>query len=179
MGDMLPAGRPAQRDVGDALEVDRIEEHVEEQFREQGQREEPGPPSAFPHRGDTFDHKQDAQPQPEREPDPGVQREHHQEDQQQVGPQCDHTVADPQLLGPVIDELGPLEEAVGELGALGRVRVIEERQGFKIGCVEEAAWRLGFISDAELRELAGPLMKSGYGEYLVRLLDTGRYGGAR
>ncbi|MFI7544413.1 glucose-1-phosphate thymidylyltransferase RfbA [Actinoplanes sp. NPDC049599] len=59
------------------------------------------------------------------------------------------------------------------------VRVIEERQGFKIGCVEEAAWRLGFISDTELRELAGPLMKSGYGEYLVRLLDTGRYGGAR
>jgi len=58
------------------------------------------------------------------------------------------------------------------------VRVIEERQGFKIGCVEEAAWRLGFISDAELRELAGPLMKSGYGEYLVRLLDTGQYGGA-
>ena len=59
------------------------------------------------------------------------------------------------------------------------VRVIEERQGFKIGCVEEAAWRQGFISDTELRELAGPLMKSGYGEYLVRLLDTGRYGGAR
>jgi len=57
------------------------------------------------------------------------------------------------------------------------VRVIEERQGFKIGCVEEAAWWLGFISDDELRELAGPLMKSGYGEYLVRLLDTGRYGG--
>jgi len=57
------------------------------------------------------------------------------------------------------------------------VRVIEERQGFKIGCVEEVAWRLGFISDDELRELAGPLMKSGYGEYLVRLLDTGRYGG--
>ena len=58
------------------------------------------------------------------------------------------------------------------------VRVIEERQGFKIGCVEEAAWRLGFISDDELRELAGPLMKSGYGEYLVKLLDTGQYGGA-
>ena len=59
------------------------------------------------------------------------------------------------------------------------VRVIEERQGFKIGCVEEAAWRQGFISDAQLRELAGPLMKSGYGQYLVRLLDTGAYGGAR
>jgi glucose-1-phosphate thymidylyltransferase len=59
------------------------------------------------------------------------------------------------------------------------VRVIEERQGFKIGCVEEAAWRLGFISDEEVRDLAEPLMKSGYGEYLVRLLDSGPYGGAR
>ena len=58
------------------------------------------------------------------------------------------------------------------------VRVIEERQGFKIGCVEEAAWRLGFISDGELRELARPLLKSGYGRYLERLLETGRYGGA-
>jgi glucose-1-phosphate thymidylyltransferase len=58
------------------------------------------------------------------------------------------------------------------------VRVIEERQGLKIGCVEEAAWRLGFISDDELRELATPLLKSGYGDYLVRLLDSGRYGGA-
>jgi glucose-1-phosphate thymidylyltransferase len=58
------------------------------------------------------------------------------------------------------------------------VRVIEERQGFKIGCVEEAAWRLGFISDDELRSLAGPLLKSGYGRYLVRLLDSGRFGGA-
>jgi glucose-1-phosphate thymidylyltransferase len=57
------------------------------------------------------------------------------------------------------------------------VRVIEERQGFKIGCVEEAAWRQDFISDGELRELAGPLMKSGYGEYLIRLLGTDRFGG--
>ncbi|MFC4069688.1 glucose-1-phosphate thymidylyltransferase RfbA [Actinoplanes subglobosus] len=53
------------------------------------------------------------------------------------------------------------------------VRVIEERQGLKIGCVEEAAWRLGFISDDELRELAQPLLKSGYGQYLLRLLDGG------
>jgi glucose-1-phosphate thymidylyltransferase len=59
------------------------------------------------------------------------------------------------------------------------VRVIEERQGLKIGCVEEAAWRLGFMSDDQLREVAGPLMKSGYGEYLVRLLDNGPFGGAR
>jgi glucose-1-phosphate thymidylyltransferase len=57
------------------------------------------------------------------------------------------------------------------------VRVIEERQGFKIGCVEEAAWRLGFVTDAQLRELAGPLTKSGYGDYLLRLLESGRYGG--
>ncbi len=51
------------------------------------------------------------------------------------------------------------------------VRVIEERQGFKIGCVEEAAWRAGFLDSAKLRELAGPLLKSGYGEYLIDLLD--------
>ncbi|MCY1138204.1 glucose-1-phosphate thymidylyltransferase RfbA [Actinoplanes sp. Pm04-4] len=53
------------------------------------------------------------------------------------------------------------------------VRVIEERQGLKIGCVEEAAWRLGFISDDRVRELAEPLRKSGYGDYLVRLLEGG------
>ncbi|WP_213450186.1 glucose-1-phosphate thymidylyltransferase RfbA [Rhizomonospora bruguierae] len=51
------------------------------------------------------------------------------------------------------------------------VRVIEERQGLKIGCVEEAAWRAGFIDDAQLRALAEPLTKSGYGDYLLRLLD--------
>ncbi|MFD0266714.1 glucose-1-phosphate thymidylyltransferase RfbA [Streptomyces sp. NPDC127106] len=51
------------------------------------------------------------------------------------------------------------------------VRVIEERQGFKIGCIEEAAWRAGLIDDVQLRELAQPLLKSGYGQYLVALLD--------
>jgi glucose-1-phosphate thymidylyltransferase len=51
------------------------------------------------------------------------------------------------------------------------VRVIEERQGLKIGCVEEAAWRGGFIDDDQLRELAVPLVKSGYGVYLQGLLD--------
>jgi glucose-1-phosphate thymidylyltransferase len=49
------------------------------------------------------------------------------------------------------------------------VRVIEHRQGFKIGCIEEIAWRAGWISTEQLRELAKPLVKSGYGEYLVRL----------
>ncbi|MFJ3233528.1 glucose-1-phosphate thymidylyltransferase RfbA [Streptomyces sp. NPDC086787] len=51
------------------------------------------------------------------------------------------------------------------------VRVIEERQGFKVGCVEEAVWRAGLIDDARLRELARPLGKSGYGDYLLGLLD--------
>ncbi|GAA2978308.1 glucose-1-phosphate thymidylyltransferase RfbA [Kitasatospora sp. NPDC058063] len=51
------------------------------------------------------------------------------------------------------------------------VRVIEERQGFKIGCIEEAVWRAGLIDDAQLRELAEPLLKSGYGQYLVGLLE--------
>lgn len=50
------------------------------------------------------------------------------------------------------------------------VRVIEERQGLKIGCIEEIAWRAGWISDSELTTLAEPLRKSGYGTYLDRLL---------
>jgi glucose-1-phosphate thymidylyltransferase len=51
------------------------------------------------------------------------------------------------------------------------VRVIEDRQGFKIGCIEEVAWRAGWIDDARLRELAEPLRKSGYGGYLLGLLS--------
>lgn len=50
------------------------------------------------------------------------------------------------------------------------VRVIEQRQGFKIGCIEEIAWRQGWIDDERLRGLAAPLAKSGYGEYLRGLL---------
>ena len=50
------------------------------------------------------------------------------------------------------------------------VRVIEDRQGFKIGCIEEIAWRAGWIDDARLAELAAPLVKSGYGAYLRTLL---------
>ena len=50
------------------------------------------------------------------------------------------------------------------------VQVIEERQGRKIGCIEEAAYRMGYIDDAKLLEIAEPLRKSGYGEYLVNLL---------
>ncbi len=50
------------------------------------------------------------------------------------------------------------------------VQVIEERQGLKIGCIEELAWRMKFIDDAQLRKLAKPLLKSGYGDYLIKLL---------
>jgi glucose-1-phosphate thymidylyltransferase len=49
------------------------------------------------------------------------------------------------------------------------VRVIEDRQGFKIGCIEEIAWRAGWIDDAQLQRLAQPLVKSGYGTYLQTL----------
>jgi len=52
------------------------------------------------------------------------------------------------------------------------VKVIEDRQGFKIGCIEEIAWRAGWIDDAQLAELAAPLEKSGYGAYLQRLLSV-------
>ncbi|MDA0930425.1 MAG: glucose-1-phosphate thymidylyltransferase RfbA [Bacteroidetes bacterium] len=50
------------------------------------------------------------------------------------------------------------------------VQVIEERQGLKIGCIEEIAWRMGFITHNQLMELAAPLEKSGYGSYLKRLI---------
>ena len=54
------------------------------------------------------------------------------------------------------------------------VRVIEDRQGYKIGCLEEIAWRAGWIDDAQLAALAAPLIKSGYGTYLTGLLDAPR-----
>ena len=51
------------------------------------------------------------------------------------------------------------------------VQVVEQRQALKVGCPEETAWQEGFITDAELAALAGPLRKSGYGDYLLGLLD--------
>lgn len=54
--------------------------------------------------------------------------------------------------------------------ATGFVRTVESRQGTKVGCPEEVAWRMGFIDDDGLRERAEPLVKSGYGTYLLELL---------
>lgn len=51
------------------------------------------------------------------------------------------------------------------------VQVIEERQGLKIGCVEEIAYRMGFINKHQLKEIAEPLTKSGYGQYLLRIIN--------
>lgn len=52
------------------------------------------------------------------------------------------------------------------------VRTVEKRQDLKVGCPEEAAWRRGFLSDAELAKRAEPLRKSGYGDYLLGLLEA-------
>ncbi len=57
------------------------------------------------------------------------------------------------------------------------VQTIEDRQGFKIACVEEIAYRMGYIGEAELKKLAAPLEKSGYGEYLLDILESEKTGG--
>ena len=54
------------------------------------------------------------------------------------------------------------------------VQVLEERQGLKVGCIEEIAWRQGFINSLQLEALAKPLIKSGYGDYLIHLLKHKR-----
>lgn len=51
------------------------------------------------------------------------------------------------------------------------VQIVEERQGFKIGCIEEVAYRMGFITRDQLTAIAEPLRKSGYGEYLLEIAD--------
>lgn len=55
------------------------------------------------------------------------------------------------------------------------VQVIEERQGMKIGCIEEIAYRMGFIDEAQLEKIATPLVKSGYGQYLLKLLKKKKF----
>jgi glucose-1-phosphate thymidylyltransferase len=58
------------------------------------------------------------------------------------------------------------------LDAGNYVRIIEQRQGLKVACPEEIAWRKGFIDDGRLEEIAAPLVKSGYGAYLLNLLNN-------
>ncbi len=54
------------------------------------------------------------------------------------------------------------------------IQVVAERQGLKIACPEEIAWRMGFVDNAQLEALAQPLLKSGYGEYLMQVLKQGK-----
>lgn len=56
------------------------------------------------------------------------------------------------------------------------VQVIEERQGLKIGAIEEVAYRMGYIDKEQLTKVAAPLQKSGYGEYLLKLVESDRLG---
>ena len=60
-------------------------------------------------------------------------------------------------------------DSLHEAGAY--IRTLEQRQGLKVGCPEEVAWRQGWIDRAQLEQLAQPLLKSGYGRYLLQLLD--------
>ncbi|WP_290710524.1 sugar phosphate nucleotidyltransferase, partial [Flavihumibacter sp. CACIAM 22H1] len=53
------------------------------------------------------------------------------------------------------------------------VQVIEQRQGIKVACIEEIAWRKGFINNEQLEKIAQPLLKSGYGQYLMTVLKEG------
>lgn len=59
------------------------------------------------------------------------------------------------------------------IDAANYVRITEDRQGLKVCCPEELVWRMGFIDDAQLQRIAEPLRKSGYGEYLIKLLERG------
>jgi glucose-1-phosphate thymidylyltransferase len=86
----------------------------------------------------------------------------------------DHYLRDGRLMVTVLDR-GTAWLDTGTFASLRQatefVSVVEERQGLKIGCIEEVAWRQGWLDDDGLRRAAEPLAKSGYGDYLLRLLD--------
>ena len=54
------------------------------------------------------------------------------------------------------------------------IRTLEYRQGLKVGCPEEVSWRKGWINDNQLKKLANSMLRSGYGEYLLKLLESPR-----
>ena len=54
------------------------------------------------------------------------------------------------------------------------IRVLEERQGLKVACIEEIAFRMKYIDEKQLEKLAEPLLKNGYGKYLINLLELRR-----
>ena len=60
--------------------------------------------------------------------------------------------------------------------AAAYIRTLEHRQGLKVGCPEEVAWRLGWITAEQLANLAAPLCKSGYGDYLLQVLENPQSG---
>jgi glucose-1-phosphate thymidylyltransferase len=60
--------------------------------------------------------------------------------------------------------------------AASYIRTLEHRQGLKVGCPEEVAWRQGWIGSEQLEQLAQPLKKSGYGHYLLQLLEMSHAG---
>ena len=62
-------------------------------------------------------------------------------------------------------------ESLNDAGSY--IKTLENRQGLKIGCPEEIAWRMGLINDSQLNELSNSFLKSGYGLYLKRLLKEG------
>jgi glucose-1-phosphate thymidylyltransferase len=56
------------------------------------------------------------------------------------------------------------------------IYTLEKRQGLKIACPEEIAYRMGYIDDAQMEKLAAPLLKSGYGAYLLQIMDEAKRG---
>jgi glucose-1-phosphate thymidylyltransferase len=86
----------------------------------------------------------------------------------------DHYLREGRLMVTVLDR-GTAWLDTGTFASLRQatefVSVVEERQGLKIGCIEEVAWRQGWLDDEGLRRAADPLAKSGYGDYLLGLLD--------
>ena len=75
---------------------------------------------------------------------------------------------------PVCASIQPRTPVESLINANLFVKTIEDRQGLKIGCIEEIAYTLGYIDDSGLKQLAKPFNNNGYGEYLLEILQRGR-----